>query len=159
MLYIVYGNLEIFNKEHNTNYESLYRIDSYFDTVFTNDWLNDEYVEKMILDVDKSTHIKDSVIDSQVLGIIPPQYLSSGLKTLISMYKSTDDIIWDITNCGNNCAKWIFDISIKRGIVVNLEYFMEFEKVENFNAVLMNNNQTYTNWEKMKIDIVELIFK
>ena len=46
-------------------------------------WFQDELVQQMILDVDKSKYVTGGVIDSPVLGPIPPEKLSGGVKTLI----------------------------------------------------------------------------
>ena len=44
----------------------------------------------MILGVDNSKYIDGIVIDSPVLGPIPPERLSGGLKTLIMIYEKPE---------------------------------------------------------------------
>ena len=73
MLNIFYGDMK----------EAVYNTASYFKYDYEEDWIVDPMVKEMIQDVDKSTVIDSGVIDSPVLGKIPPIGLSGGVKTLI----------------------------------------------------------------------------
>lgn len=64
----------------------------------------------MIQDVDKSTVLDSGVIDSPVMGKIPPTSLSGGVKTLILM-KNEPEKIFNASACGDNCAKWILHLA------------------------------------------------
>ena len=57
----------------------------------------------MIKDVDKSIVLDSGVIDSPVLGKIPPVSLSGGVKTLILM-QNDDECIFNASACGDNFA-------------------------------------------------------
>lgn len=59
-----------------------------FDIHFENSWFDDPLVEQMILDIDETTHISGAAFDSPYLGIIPPQSLSHGVKSLIYILKA-----------------------------------------------------------------------
>ena len=62
--------------------ESIYNTASYFkyDYEMIGQWTR---CKEMIYDVDKSVVLDSGVIDSPVLGKIPPTGLSGGVKTLI----------------------------------------------------------------------------
>ena len=49
-------------------------------------------------------HIKMNIIDSPVLGKIPPIGLSGGIKTLI-LVKFEPEKVFSVSTCGDNCAK------------------------------------------------------
>ncbi len=49
---------------------------------YEDSWIVDPFVKEMIQDVDKSTVLDCGVIDSPVLGKIPPTGLSGGVKTI-----------------------------------------------------------------------------
>ena len=83
--------------------------DSYFDNVWEDEWMLDPFVQQMILDIDKSKVIGPHLIESPVLGPIGPKDLSGGTKTLILMLKD-DSFIYNLSNCGDNCAKWVLEI-------------------------------------------------
>ena len=73
MLNIFYGDMK----------EAVYNTAAYFKYDYEDDWITDLFVKKMIKDVDQSIVLDSGVIDSPVLGKIPPTGLSGGVKTLI----------------------------------------------------------------------------
>ena len=90
---------------------------SYFDNVYEDEWIEDDFVKRMIQDVDHSTVISAHIIESPVLGAITPRELSGGVKVLILMLKD-DSFIYNMSNCGDNCAKWILQIAEKKDLTV-----------------------------------------
>ena len=104
------------------------------------EWLKDPFVQDMIKGVDNSTYIDGLVIDSPVLGPIPPERLSGGLKTLIMIYEKPE-LIFNATSCGQNCAPWLLEIGKRKDVTVNLEYLMTFSepfeiRIENVNRIV-----------------------
>ncbi len=72
-------------------------------------WLEDDEVKRMIEDVDSSKVLSSHAIESPVMGIIPPTSLSGGVKTLI-LIKEMPDKVFNASNCGDNCARWLLKI-------------------------------------------------
>lgn len=103
MLSIYFGDLK----------DSIYNTSSYFKFNYEKEWLTDPFVSEMIKDVDDSIVLGTGAIDSPVLGVIAPVSLSSGVKTLILIDKVTDKV-FNASNCGDNCAKWILKIAEKK---------------------------------------------
>jgi hypothetical protein len=99
MLYITFGDKTALDDYRIFNY------DNYAE------WLQDPFVQEMIEDVDKSKVINGNLIDSPFLGNISPTQLSGGVKLLIILYEYGEVI--DATCCGDNCAKWIIEMSKK----------------------------------------------
>ena len=99
---------------------------SWFKYNYKPEWLKDPFVQEMIKGVDSSDYIDGLVINSPVLGPIPPERLSGGVKTLIMIYKRPD-LVFDATSCGQNCAKWLQRIGGRVDVRVCLEYLMELE--------------------------------
>ena len=119
---------------------------SWFKYNYRPEWLKDPFVQEMIRDVDDSEYIDGLVINSPVLGPIPPERLSGGVKTLIMIYKRPD-LVFDATSCGQNCAKWLGKIGEREDVRVVLEYLMDFEEpfeimVEN-EARMINSRRDY----------------
>ena len=121
----------------------IYDPPSYFDFNYMDEWLEDPLVKEMIRDVDKSEVISSSIIDSPILGPIPPVTLSGGVKTLILLLKE-DSVKFNITSCGDNCAKWVKHISELKDIDVDLQYLMPFP--EDIKALVLNSNKEVTNY-------------
>lgn len=102
------------------------------------EWLKDPFVQAMIKGVDNSTYVDGLVIDSPVLGPIPPERLSGGLKTLIMIYEKAE-LVFNATSCGGNCAPWLLKIGKRKDVTVNLEYLMMFEPP--FEIMILNENR------------------
>lgn len=111
----------------------------YFKNVYHDEWITTPLSREMIADIDKSTVIDSGVIDSPVLGKIPPTSLSGGVKTLI-LIENRPDKVFNATNCGNNCAKWLLKMAEKKEVTINLRYMMDFGDGE-FNIRVLNNDQ------------------
>lgn len=62
MLNIFYGDMP----------EAIYNTAVYFKNVYEEEWITAPLAREMIADVDKSTVLGNAVIDSPVLGKIPP---------------------------------------------------------------------------------------
>ena len=81
----------------------------------------------MIRDIDDSEVLSGECINSPVLGQIPPERLSGGVKTLLLMLNESD-IIFNASTCVDNCAKWILEIGKKKDLTINLRHMMGFGK-------------------------------
>lgn len=128
MLNIYYGNMK----------EAVYNTAAYFKYDYEDSWIVDPFVKEMIQDVDQSTVLDSGVIDSPVLGKIPPVGLSGGVKTLI-LVKFDKDKIFNASTCGDNCAKWLLKISESEDRTVNLLHLMDFGK-EPFTVRILNTD-------------------
>lgn len=129
MLNIIYGQ----------DKQAIYNTASYFQYDYEDSWIVDPMVREMILDVDKSTVLDSGVIDSPVLGKIPPVQLSGGVKTLI-LVKFEKDKVFNASTCGDNCAKWLLKIAENEDRTINLRHLMDFGEGE-FTVKIMNTNQ------------------
>ncbi len=116
---------------------------SWFRFNYKEEWLADPLVSQMMQEIDKSYYKGGRLIESDVLGPIPPEKLSGGLQTLISIYKRPD-IIFNATSCGENCAKWLLEIGKKQDVTINLRYFMPFDE-ENIEIMIINENTIVRN--------------
>lgn len=129
MLKIFYGNMQ----------EAVFNTSVYFKNAYEDSWITDPVAREMILDVDKSIVLDSSVIDSPVMGKIPPTSLSGGVKTLILM-KNERDKIFNASTCGDNCAKWILRLGQTDDLTINLRHLMDFGDGP-FEIYILNTNQ------------------
>ena len=107
-------------------------------------WFEDPFVQDMMLDIDKSAYRSGLVIESPILGQIPPEKLSGGLQTLIMIYENPE-MIFDASSCGPNCAKWLLEIGKRKDITINLNYFISLNNLEPFEVNIQNADQIVTN--------------
>ena len=115
MLKIFYGDMP----------DAVYNTAAYFKYDYEEECITDPFVKEMILDVDKSKVIDGGVIDSPILGKISPLGLSGGVKTLI-LVKFNTEKIFNVSTCGDNCAKWLLEIAKYEDRTVNLHHLMDF---------------------------------
>lgn len=138
MLYITFATRDKVQDKMNN---FIYKIDSYFDNNYLEEWFDDEFVKDMVLDVDKSEVISPYLVISPKLGSIPVTKISGGVKNLITMYKEPD-IVTYASNCGNNCSKWIIEIAKKQDIRIVLGYPMEFYgRISDVEVFITNSNK------------------
>ena len=142
MLSIFYGDMK----------EAVYNTSAYFKYDYEDDWIVDPFVKKMIEDVDKSAVLDSGVIDSPVLGKIPPVGLSGGVKTLI-LVKFEKDKIFNASTCGDNCAKWILKLGEQKDLTINLRHVMRFGK-DPFEILILNTGTIVRNMSEF-VDVAE----
>lgn len=123
--------------------EAIYDTSVYFQNRYADRWITSELSKQMILDVDKSKVVSARLIDSPVLGAIPPTQLSRGVKTLILMAYDKEHI-FNASACGDNCAKWILAMGRKEKLVINLRHLMDFGQ-EPFKIKVLNTNRIVRN--------------
>ena len=111
---------------------------SYFDNVYEDEWIEDPFVREMIQDVDSSAVLNAHIIESPVLGPITPKELSGGVKVLILMLKD-DSFVYNLSNCGNNCAKWVLKIAEHKALPVYVQHIIRF--AGEFDIQLMKTGQ------------------
>ena len=129
MLNIFYGDMP----------EAIYNTAVYFKNVYEDEWITDPLSREMFADVDKSVVLGSGIIDSPVLGKIPPLSLSGGVKTLM-LIDHMPEQIFNASTCGDNCAKWLLKIGEEKDITVNLRHLMDFGE-GNFTIHIVNTDQ------------------
>lgn len=137
MLNIFYGDMP----------EAVYNTSVYFKNVYEESWITAPLAREMILDIDKSEVLGGAVIDSPVMGKIPPVSLSGGVKTLLLMANEPDKI-FNASTCGDNCARWILRLAENRDLTINLRHIMDFGENE-FEIRIINTNQLVHNMKEL----------
>jgi len=144
MLNIFYGDMK----------EAVYNTAAYFKYDYEDNWITDPFVKKMIKDVDQSIVLDSGVIDSPVLGKIPPTGLSGGVKTLI-LVKFEKNKIFNASTCGDNCAKWILQLGKQGKLVINLRHLMDFGSGE-FKIKVLNTGRIVRNMKELVAEAKKL---
>lgn len=115
MLTIYYGDLD----------DVIYNTSVFFNNTYSAEWLEDPFAQQIIKSVDRGIVLGSNAIQTKILGIIPPEKLSSGTKTLLLM-NFMPNRIYNASNCGDNCARWILEIGKRHDITINLYHLMNF---------------------------------
>lgn len=130
--------------------EAVYNTAVFFKNDYEDEWITDPFVKEMIRDVDHSEVIDNGVIDSPVLGKIPPLGLSGGVKTLILVLFEPGKV-FNASTCGDNCAKWLLRIAASEDRTVNLRHIMDFGD-ESFEIRIQNTGDVVRSMKEL-VDI------
>ena len=104
-----------------------------FDWEADNSWY-DELAVKIINDVDKTEMIAPNVFRSEFWGTFSQGHLSGGVKMLLCLRHKSNFISKGIpepftiasTLFGDNCTKWIVEISKEVEVNIKLRHYIEF---------------------------------
>ncbi|MCR5625411.1 MAG: DUF4869 domain-containing protein [Lachnospiraceae bacterium] len=118
---------------------AIYNTSVYFKHSYEDKWITDDFTKEIVKDIDKSEVISAGNISSPVLGNISPLSLSGGVKALILM-KNKPGKIFNASNCGDNCAKWILKMAEKKDFTINLHHIMDFGPGE-FEIRILNHRK------------------
>ena len=126
---------------------AIYNTSGYFNNVYLDSWLDDPLDREMIQAIAKGKPLGPNAVETEALGVIPPTKLSGGVKTLM-LIPHLPDKVFNASNCGDNCARWILKIAKTQDITINLRHIMNFGK-RKFQAKILNNGQTVENMEEL----------
>ncbi len=135
--------------------EAIYHTSVYFRNVYKEQWITSPFGVEVIKDVDKSDVISANAINSPVLGVISPEQLSGGVKTLL-LIRYDSSHIFNASTCGDNCAKWILQMAKGKKIVINLRHLMDFGEGE-FKIKVMNTNKIVKNMAELVREAGEFV--
>ena len=60
----------------------------------------------------------------RLLGVISPTSLSGGVKTLI-LIDNIPEMVFNASNCGDNCAAWLLKLGKEKDVTINLRHIMD----------------------------------
>lgn len=137
MLHIIFGKID----------DVVYNTSLFFKNQYDPRWLEDQEVQSMIADIDKSKVLSSHAVESPVMGIIPPTSLSGGVKTLI-LIKKMPERLFNASNCGDNCAEWLLRIGSEQDVTVNLRHIMDFGD-RTFEIHVVNTDQLVRDMDEL----------
>lgn len=126
---------------------AIYNTAVYFKNQYKKDWIISPNGIKMIKDIDSSEVLGSGAIDSPVMGIISPERLSGGVKTLL-LIDHVPDKIFNASTCGDNCAKWLLRLGREKDVVINLRHIMDFGDDE-FEIMILNSGKIVHNMDEL----------
>ena len=137
MLKIQFGDME----------DAIFNTDMYFNNVYEDAWLTDEFAVRVIRAIDQSEVLGPNGIQSPYLGVISPEKLAGGTKTLLLM-KNCPDMVFNASTCGDNCAPFILELAENRDLTINLRHLMNFGH-QPFRALLLNDQAEVCSMREM----------
>ena len=145
MLNIYFGNMP----------DAIYNTEVFFQNVYDDEWITDDFAREVIKKVDKSEVLDSQAIKSPVLGIIAPERLSGGTKTLLLM-KNMPQMVFNASTCGDNCARFILKLAKDNDITINLRHIMNFGKTK-FTAKILNDGAVVSGMEELLFEAYKYV--
>lgn len=99
-------------------------INAVFRGQYEENWFEDDFVKKMVKEIDNSEVVSANLIISPVLGPITFERLSGGVKVLIMLYKMPEMEQWG-TSCGDNCLPLMVEVAQMHDITVKFSHCPE----------------------------------
>lgn len=143
MLNIYFGDME----------GAIYDTAAYFDHRYLGDWLKDELSQRILKSIDRATVLSEGALNSKALGVIPVTAMSGGSKTLL-LIQHEPNKVFNASNCGDNCARWILEIARrkKEDVTINLLHMMDFGE-KPFEIRIVNNGQIVRNMREYVLTV------
>ena len=94
----------------------------YFDTSYEPEWFDDEFVRKIIKDIDNTTVLSGISLYNEVLTGISPVSLSSGSKALIILFEENYIVNGDML--GDNCIGLLLEIAKQKDITITTSHIL-----------------------------------
>lgn len=116
----------------------IYNTDMYYKNQYDKNWVTDSFAKQVIKEIDNSIVIGPDEIKNDIFGVFNSKELSTGVKTLL-LLKNEPKKIFNISNCGDNCAKAILKLAEKNDITVCLHHIMDFG--DKFELTIINKGK------------------
>ncbi len=123
--------------------EAIYNTNIYFNNTYKDKWITEPLSKDIIRNVDRSEVIDEKTILSPIFGNMSPKKLSGGVKTLLLIAHDKSKI-FNVSTCGDNCAKWLLKIAADKKVVINLRHLMDFGQDE-FKIRILNTGKIVKN--------------
>ena len=118
--------------------DEIYNTEMFYENQYDRNWVMDDFAKEIIKDIDSSEVIAPDLIKNDIFGSFSSTELSAGVKTLL-LIKNMPNKIFNISNCGDNCAKYLLKLAEDRDIKVTLHHAMDFGK--NFSVKVINEGK------------------
>ena len=145
MLHIFFGEMP----------EAILNVEVYFQNVYEGSWLVDAFAREVIHRVDHSKVLGTPLIFNPAIGLIFPELLSGGTKTLL-LIKNMPEQVFSVSACGDDCARFILKLAMKRDVIINLRHLMNFGK-RLFKAVVLNDGTMVSGMEELLFEAIKYI--
>lgn len=118
--------------------DEIYNTEIYYENQYDKNWVMDEFARRVIRDIDASEVVAPDVIQNDIFGTFGSTDLSAGVKTLL-LIRNLPNKIFNISNCGDNCAKYLLELAQDRDITVTLHHAMNFG--DSFSVKVINDRR------------------
>ncbi|GFH91449.1 hypothetical protein IMSAGC002_02705 [Lachnospiraceae bacterium] len=142
MIHILFGTI----KRSTAPRQYIHDIDGFFDGYFCEQWMNNEWADRVLELIDKSILIAPKIVESPILGSISHEWISGGAKQLIMM-NCEQYIVYDGDNLGDNCWELLLELGQTKDIMMSLSYYPRFSWIPGGKVHILNSDITVTDFK------------
>lgn len=119
-------------------YELDYLWEEWFDGNYEESWLFTDFAKKVMREIDQVTPLSFEAVESDILGVLSPTWLSGGVKTLLLLeqqrpYQS------EASYLGDNCAPYLEELSERLDIHMHFDIPFQFTNTQKAIFPELNN--------------------
>lgn len=130
-------------------------IDSEFDELFELNWLNDEFNQRVLHDVDNCFYNGVAMQDIELGYSFSVYDISTGAKALMIVHELPEIEIWG-TIFGDNCTDLLLELAEHKDITIYLQHFLKFTP-EKFKAYSLVQQREYVDYADYASELREEI--
>ena len=120
---------------------------------FEKSWLSDNFIQKVLEELDNVRVVKGTLV-SDVYGKVPFNKLSDSCKMLM-LVKKLNDVNVYASRCGNDCSKYLVELSKEKDITITLHGIMEFK--EDFDGIFLDTGEKFSTKKEYVIGVCKLL--
>lgn len=135
-----------------SEYESY--VSDHFNDEFEKEWFSDPCVQRILREIDETEVINDFNLYNETLGNIPPEWLSSGSKGLILIYKENLKINGD--RLGDNCIPILLELAEAKDVEISLRHIPKFP--ENIRLYIVNTDKEIYSYKEFIDEYAEVLY-
>ncbi len=129
-------------------------VSDHFNDEFEKEWFQDPYVQRIIKEIDNTEVVDGFNLYNEFLGSIPPEYLSSGCKRLILIYKENIKLNGD--RFGDNCIPILMELAKVKDVEITLRHIPKFPN--DVKLYIINTSKIITSYKEFVEEYVEVIY-
>lgn len=131
---------------------------AFFMYKFDMSYLETDFSKEVVRSIDKSEVVSRNLIQSEVLGAIPPSMLSNGVKTLLVSKYYSDSVMVNFATMGENCLPYFFRVAMEKDVVACMDcFYIPYNfgyvggiKILNDGSVVTNDSEFLDKWEEFE---------
>ena len=139
-----------------SNEDAIYPGGKYFDACVDTSVITEDFSRKVIKEIDKSEVVSENLVISPVIGPIPPNYLSGGVKTLMILYK--EDKMVDIDSMGENCFPYLWMLAENKDIKLSMEGYRDLYQFGSGIVHILNDDSFVDNGGDFMFKVTDILY-
>ena len=110
-------------------------------------WFENDFVKKFLKAIDRCEVLFEEALKDEAGHGISTEMMSTGCKTLCSIYYNTEDIIFYGSAMGDNCIPFLMEIARHKDVNIFLEHFMDIDSKYFEEGLIYKDGVLLSEWD------------